>query len=143
MNTVSISKGAIVTGLSTAPGRACSEFKLQVITPFVREGQSSICGIDLSQGRFAGQVTTRNSSRIVPFGLTVEEPGDDDEELDVSKFDLWLTTPSATTAFVEDVADRPNKKVLVRMQGGKPLSEYAVDTIALSVADDDDLAEFS
>jgi hypothetical protein len=139
MNTITIQKGSIVTGLSTRPGRACSEFKLHVITPIVREGVASAVGIDMSDGRFAGQVTSRNVSRIVPFGLTVEQ-GD---ELDSEKFDLYLVTPSATTAFVEDVQNRPNKKVLVRMQGGRPLSEFAVDAIDIEVASADDLAEFS
>ena len=134
MNEVVVKAGQVVKGLSTRPGRACSAFSIHTLAVISREGITSLVGVQMD-GRFAGEVTSRRVDRIVPFDLTVE----DGEALDIPLGNVWLTRPDAQCAYVEDLTDRPNKRKLLNLKGGMPITDFVVDEARIPVADEADL----
>jgi hypothetical protein len=135
MQSVEIRAGNLVKGYSTSPGRGCSEFALHVAAVISRQGVTSLVGVQMN-GRFEGELTSRRADRIVPFDLTVEDGEGEVPSLD----EVYITRPDSRTAYVEDVSDKPRKKMLVTLCGGEPIHKYVVDSAAIEVADADDLA---
>ena len=117
---------------TTRPGSGLRDLDLTVTHVFERNERQYIVGLTQD-----GDLSTIRADRIAPFVYakdgTATAPTVEVVELEENKLSLAVMPGfSAQFGFVEDVQGA-GKALLVKYQGGRPMSEFVVDSVKVEI----------
>jgi len=133
-----VTSGTKVVGQTTRPNKGLVALSLEVAFVWVRNERAYLTGYKTD-----GTLATVRVDRIVPF--TYGKDGKVEavvvEKIEMEKHDLNLAVMpgfSAQYGFVEEIDDA-GKALLVQFRGGRPISDFVVDSVEVAVCSSTEL----